>query len=145
MKNIINKEALEEAFKAEVLQQLGLEIDINGYIIEQDSEMKLYVKGKPITNISSRYSLGFDPLSNGHLMSFLFSYYLSKLQSEEDRYITMFYSSSKERNGKGYMAVQEQGELIKSRVYNNDSIKYLDLLYQLNGLSKNLIHYDIEL
>lgn len=127
----------KEDFNNKVMQEIGLEVDSNGNVIDQDSRNLIQFKSKNIkcTNIG-RDDIPFNPLENASLMSKLFSYYVDKLDKEDGRYVSVYYPNARDKGEKGYIELKEGTNVIKSGTYYNDSIKYAELMITLNGNTK---------
>lgn len=127
----------KEDFNNKVMQEIGLEVDSNGNVIDQDSRNLIQFKSKNIkcTNIG-RDDIPFNPLENASLMSKLFSYYVDKLDKEDGRYVSVYYPNARDKGEKGYIELKEGNNVIKSGTYYNDSIKYAELMMTLNGNTK---------
>jgi len=126
----------KKEFEAKVMQEVGLEVDTNGNVVDQDTGVQFYFKNKPVKaeNVD-RDSILFDPLNNQNMMSKIFSYHTEKLHQEEGRYVGIYYSSG-DRGEKSHIELKEGEGVIKSGSYYNDSIKLADLIMGLNGNKK---------
>ena len=84
----------------------------------------------------------FDPMNNSKLMSNLFAYYLTKLEENEGVVFESYYTKNG-NEGRTALEIKNQYEKITSKYYNNDSMKYIDIILKLNGESGiDLSEYD---
>lgn len=124
-------------FTIKVLQEVGLEIDTNDRVIDQDNNSLVKFKGKTLKfnpdkkPLINRTEIEFNPLENPNIMNYMMSYYVKKLEEEENRYIGMFFLTDTEDNGRAQC--KENGKLVSSDLFFNDSVKYADLISKLNG------------
>lgn len=124
----------KEGFNTLMLQEMGLEIDKRGNVVDQDTGTNLQFKGKAIKiGCTEKNEVEYNPIDNPNLMNALFNYYVDKVNREEDRYISVYYPSSKDKTEKGSIELRVGNETIKSDNFYNDSIKYGDLVLKLNG------------
>lgn len=130
-----------------IMREIGLDVDINMCIVDQDTGIPLEYNGKKIVyqGNRSKTSIPFDPLNNTKMMSHLFSYYTEKVSEEDGRYFSVYYQV-KDSDTKSHMEVKEDnGNIIKSEPYANDTIKYTDLILKINGEVRDLSKEDKEL
>ena len=134
-----------------LMQEIGLDIDNNKHIVDQDTGSLLQFNGKNLKFVENeeefipRGDAAFDPIGNPKLMNHLFSYYTSKIHDEDGRYVNIYYPVQDSKDvKKGAIELKEEKENIKLRSenYYNDSLKYMDLILQLNGEDGNLSEYD---
>lgn len=124
----------KEDFNIRMLQEIGLEIDKTGHVVDQDTGTKLQFKGKHLkVGPCNREEIPFDPFTNSNIMSSLFGYFVSNKMEEEGRYVSTYYSTTKERNERGTIELKEGEEVVASAKYYSDSLKYGDLILKLNG------------
>lgn len=144
-------------FNTIIMQEVGLDVDEYGYIIDQDNGSRLQFKGKYIK--ASEYPIGrndvkFDPLNNVNMMGNIFSYFTNKISEEEGRYVDIFYQNQPNKNEPGSMTVKvhnrefsndccefiedepvssENVETIESKKYVNTALQYADLILSISG------------
>lgn len=129
----------KEELTVKIMQDIGLEIDRNNNVIDQDTGVQLQFKGKNVKfNACSPVSISkgdvlLDPVENPTMMSQLFSHFTNKLDDEDGRYISIVYSSNTDKNGKGYVECKEGSNTLRSDEYYRDSLKYASLIMKLNG------------
>ena len=124
----------KEDFNTRILQEVGLEVDKHGHVIDQDTGIQLQFKGKNMkVGQCNRDEIQFDPLGNANVMASLFGYYISNRMAEDGRYVSTYYSTTKEKNERGSIEVKEGDDVVSSDKFYNDSLKYGDLIFKLNG------------
>lgn len=133
-----------------IMQEIGLGVDNYQKIIDQDTRETLLFKEKNMKYSSQnnvligRNDMIFDPINNRFLMMSLFDHFATKIEEEDGKYISIYYDVNGE-NGSALEAVVD-GEKITSDYYNNDSLKYLDIIMQLNDAENiSLKQYDKEI
>ena len=138
----------ELSLETVTMQELGLEFN-DDILVDQDTRETLLMDHKYIVKKenSRRFNeiphIKFEP-SNTKLMQFLFSYYSIKLMREDDIYIDVIYYKTSKDSHKSPLAVQANNKEYVSRIYNMESLKYLDIILQLNGAdSVDLSRFDI--
>lgn len=140
-----------------IMEDIGLTVDPNNKIMDQDTRQELKYKDKSMRYSSqnsvvlTQADMAFDPASNKSLMNNLFDHYLTKIEDEDGTYVPIYYE---ERNpdgqGTGLIAkIHREGsateEVLKTQYYNNDSLKYVEMIRQINESSNtNLSEYDSE-
>ena len=136
-------------FAIKMMQEIGLELGPNNYVVDQDTGDALMFKGKRTRFITDptdmqyrRDDIPFDPLNNNNMMSNLFQYYATKLEEQDDRYISVVYQSSQERFEKGTVSCREGNDTIQSDEYYKDSLKYGSLICKLNGGNERFDEFD---
>lgn len=137
MHNPVNKMLLDE---------IGLTVDANHRVIDQDTRQPVIIKDRYLkysaynsVPVHGRQEQVFDPCSNRGQMGFLFEYYVAKLDSEGEP-IDMYYET---QNGEA-IEVKREGECLESGIYNNETLKFVDVIMQLNQSSsiEELHKYD---
>jgi hypothetical protein len=132
-----------------IMQEIGLGVDNYQKVIDQDTREQLKFKEKNIKYSSqnsvvlTKNDIPFDPIESKNLMGGLFDHFSKKLEKEDNVYISRFYDITDKEKGTALEAVVN-GKKIKSDYYNNnESLKYLDIIMQLNGSDNiNLKQYD---
>lgn len=133
-----------------IMNEIGLEPGDNRYLVDQDTGDVLKFNGKfilPIEDHCARDAIPFDPVNNVKLMNRLFAYYAQKQENEGEEPIHAFYPVPCETDPKkGYIEVKdESNNITRSKAYNSDSLKYADVLCQLNGDNNvDFTMYDME-
>lgn len=138
-----------DVLNEKIMKEIGLNVNSNNYIIDQDNGNEIKMNGKYLisergkTNIKDN-SIIFDPRSNKKQMLNLFSYYTDKLNEEDGRSISVFYPSNN-KDGSGIITlIDDNNEKMDSNNYNNDCLKYADLIFQLSGdTNVDLSEYDV--
>jgi hypothetical protein len=136
------------------MREIGLDLDNYGYVKDQDANYPLAYNGKYMklrTEENARLSgneVYFDPYHNSKQMLMLFSYFSNKIQSEDGRYISVIHTfpGGKIRSGipTSLSMTDNHNNVYKSKPYNNEAVKYADLICQLNGETDvDLTVYDI--
>ena len=133
-----------------IFRAVGLDVDNANKLIDQDTCRPIEFKGKCIKFTSdpdknlllAKNDILFDPVNNTKLMANLFGYYLSKLEENEDMVFDSYYVKNG-NGGRTALEVKNEDGTITSKYYNNDSIKYMDMILRLNGDSNiDLNEYD---
>lgn len=132
------------SFNDLVLNEIGIEFR-NNILVDQDTHQTLYFNDKCISLFDHRlfkYHI-FNPLTDLKLMTFLFNYFLEKIKEEDDIYVDVVYYKQVINSYKSPLALRANGKEYLSRIYNLESLKYLDLICQLNGgTDVDLSRYD---
>lgn len=118
-----------------IMQEIGLEVGENNRIYDQDTGVKITINNMDVIapgNYCDKQSIEFDPHNNRKLMSQLFGYFLDKHSEETDIDILAYYNVDDGKNG--YIECRmSNNELISSKSYQRDSLKYTDIIMRLNG------------
>lgn len=127
----------KEDFNNKIMQNIGLEIDDENCIIDEETGNRLQIKGKFIkmqVDEQDRNSVEFNPLENPTLMNRLFSYFLDKNERETGIGTKAFSHSVNGKRDKGYVVLIQQDETtyVSDRFY-NDSLKYADIILKMNS------------
>lgn len=133
----------------QIMCEIGLEIDNEMRVVDQDFGNVIMFKGKSLKASNDplrepfigRNDIFFDPVNNFKLMSGLFQYYIQKLSNLEGRYFNIFYPVQLP-SGKTYIEIKENMNPIRSGSYFNPCIAYIDLIFRLNGEEYDLSVYD---
>lgn len=120
-----------------VMEEIGLGVDSYQKVIDQDSRDQLKFKDKNIkyssqnSVVTTKNDIIFDPAENKNLMCSLFDHFTQKIESEENKYVSMYYDIS---DNTGYaIAAMVDGIRVTSDHYNNESLKYIDIIMKING------------
>lgn len=138
MKKLTNKQRQQQAeFGALMLDELGFYTDMDGRVIDQETDSVVGIKGKTLRYVPedqyiSRNEMLFDPLNNQMLANNLFSYYIN---NRYDGYVSIYNTAqSPSNNGKGTVNVHTEGDtILQSGEYYMDSLKYADMIMRMNG------------
>jgi hypothetical protein len=129
-----------------IMREMGLEIGPKERIFDQDTGVAIKINGMDVVApgcYGGRQSVEFDPHNNKKMMSQLFQYFLSKHSEETDVDVMTYYNVD---NGpKGSVECKlSNNETITSASYMKDSLKYTDIMIQLNGDNPpDLSKYDV--
>lgn len=130
-----------------IMQEIGLGVDNHQKVIDQDTRETLKFKDKNIKYSSqnnvvlTKNDMPFDPFQTRNLMNSLFDHFTEKANDEDGIYVSMYYDIPGEK-GTALEAVVN-GEKIKSNYYENDALRYLDVIMKINGSdTSGLMQYD---
>lgn len=136
-----------------LIKEIGLDVDKNGFIIDQDYGNQIIINGKKlkycidnVLRINPVKEIEFNPMKNSKLMYKLFLYYLEKLNEYEDRYFPTFYSIPGKNNNYGKFsmcATENNGYTYETRYYYNECLRYLELILIIGGYTNiDFSNYD---
>lgn len=130
-----------------IMQEIGLEVGQASKIYDQDTGIALKINGADVVaqgNSRGRQTVEFDPFNNRKMMNALFGYFLNKHSEETDEDIVSFYDVPSDDSSKGSVeCVLRDSSTIQSGNYMRDSLKYADIIIQLNGGEADTLHdYD---
>lgn len=135
MNNIID----ERSVIKKIMNEIGLDLNYEGYILDQDTNEVIFVDGKLLkysfetpVPVNKNIEMYFDPINNLHLMSILFSYYLKKLEIYEDVYFSVYFSVKNELFQHAIVAKNE-GHTIQTNFYNNITLAYAEMISIVTG------------
>lgn len=133
-----------------IMQEIGLGVDNHQKVIDQDTREALKFKDKNIkyssqnSVILTKNDMPFDPIGTRNMMNSLFDHFTEKVQEEEGTYVSIYYDINGDQ-GKTALEAVVNGQKVTSDYYNNEALKYLDLIMKMNGSSTcNLKQYDTE-
>lgn len=130
-----------------IMQEIGLEVDNCNRIIDQDTGAALAFKGMAVIapgTYGGRNCIEFDPHNNKKMMSNLFGYFLDKHSEESDVDVLTYYNVDQGTKSAVECKLSDQTK-ITSKAYSRDSLKYTDIMIQLNGgTAPNFDQYDTE-
>lgn len=137
----------DKEINLKIMQELGLEPNRHKQLIDQDSGMAITINGMPVMApgyYGGRNSIEFDPYNNKKMMSQLFGHFLEKYADENDVSVSAFYNI----DGKDTLGRVEckftDNQTITSGAYSRDTLKYVDIVMQLNGEPEcDLSKYDV--
>ncbi len=135
-----------------VLREIGLDLDHQYNIVDQDTGVQLQINGKLIkyyfgSEISPDSNINgdkiFDAVRDSYLMNFLVAYYIEKVKEEyPELYIYSYHSINDKHSPR--TALEFKGNLnVRTRFYYNDCLKYIEGLYRLTGCDIDLTEYDM--
>ena len=139
-----------------IMEDIGLTVDSNNKIMDQDTRQELKYKEKNMRYSSNnsvvltQSDMIFDPAANKALMGSLFTHYLNKVEEEDGTYVPVYYEVRNQEGQTGLVAkVHMEGsseeESLETGFYNNDSLKYAEMIKKINGSSDtDLSEYDSE-
>ena len=116
-----------------VMQEIGLEVGPNKRIYDQDTGAAIRINNMDVVDQGSytnSRSTEFNPSGNRKMMGKLFGYFLDKRSEETGINVSTYY------NVDGNNSIEcrlSDDTTIKSKSYTRDSLKYLDIMMQLNG------------
>lgn len=118
-----------------IMQEMGLEIGPRQRIFDQDTGVEIRINGMDVVApgyCGGRQSIEFDPHNNKKMMNQLFTYFLGKHADETDVDVMTYYNIGDGANGRIECKLSNN-ETITSAQYTRDSLKYTDIIIQLNG------------
>lgn len=124
------------------MREIGLEVRKGQRIYDQDTGLPVTINGMSIVApgfYGGRRSIEFDPYNNRKLMGQLFGYFMDKQSDETGVEVTAYYNVDNHIECR-----MADNEIIKSKPYQRDSLKYLDIIMQINGGREDLSSYDIK-
>lgn len=135
-----------------IMQEIGLEIGPKSQIVDQDTGLAIRINGADVVAPDCYYgrrgdgtskSMEFDPYNNRKLMNSLFSYFTEKQENETGVGVLAFYNVDNKEGGHVECRMTDN-EVLTSASYQRDSLKYVDLIMQMNGEENpDLKKYDI--
>lgn len=129
------------------LKEIGLDIDEDNHIIDEESGMPIMMKGKFLkfncgpANRTTKDEINYDPLNNPKLMNFLLGYYSDKLESEGSRGVDICFSTVGPEE-KQILKVKTGDDTLESNPYHNESVRIMDIICQLNESEQDVSKYD---
>lgn len=125
----------KEEFNERVLQDIGLEVEDDGTIVDDETGDTIQFKGKTIkVNNIGQNDIEFDPIENPSMMSKLFTYFLAKNEKETGVGTRTFAYSNSNKKDKSYIELKkEDNTVVRSNSYFNDSLKYADIIFKMNS------------
>ena len=140
---------LDKEINIKIMNEIGLDAEPNGQIIDLDTGDCISINGMKL--VAPGYvpngrekTIEFDPHNNRKLMNNLFGYFLNKIADEDDINVLAFYAKNN-KNGDCIECKMSDNTSITSGYYKRDSLKYTDVIIQLNGgnCGDELKKYDI--
>lgn len=135
----------------QLLLTIGLSVDANHNLIDQDYGTIVYLNGKnikvkrgPVEPFIRKTDIYFDPLNNMKLMRSLFQYFINKIHDLDNRYFSVFFPVYGD-NGAIAIEIKSETESFKSDYFHNESLRYMDLIFKISGYDHiNLKQYDFK-
>ena len=131
-----NINIVDKTFAYNVMQEMGLEEGERRRLIDQDTGEICCLGNKDIVvpgSQSGKNAIEFDP-NNPKMMNKLFMEFLDKLAEEEEIDPCVSYGIYNTRDGMNTGRVMfNNGEIIESKKYKNESLCYIDLVHRING------------
>lgn len=119
----------------EINNKIGLYINNNNEIVDQDTLIPLLYKGKKLKvsdTINYKKDVLYNPLYDEHMMKYLLFYYLQKLEVYNNQYFPINYPIY-DKSGLGFALKDSEGKLIQSkRLYPTMIEAIHDVLDQLD-------------
>ena len=130
-----------------LMMEVGFDVGDHRRLIDQDTGLEVKFDGKYLVapgSKSGKNSIEFDPINDVHQMSSVFSYYNQKVASEDGEEVrTYFPVETDPKTNKGYIEARTDTKVYRSNEYNNDSLKFTDIIMKMNGANKvDLSEYD---
>lgn len=129
------------------LKEIGLDVDEDNHIVDEESGMPILMKGKflkynygPVKR-TTKEEINYDPLANPKLMNLLLGYYSSKLESEGSRGVDIC-SSTIGPEDKQILKIKTGNDTIESAAYYNESVRIMDVICQINESGEDVSKYD---
>lgn len=119
-----------------IMQELGYEPNRHRQLVDQDSGIPIVINGMPVMApgyYGGRNSVEFDPYNNKKMMNQVFGHFLEKYADENGINVSTFYNIDG-TDGTGRVECKfSDNQTITSGAYARDSLKYVDIIMQLNG------------
>lgn len=138
-----------------LFMEMGLSINNNGYLYDQDNGTTLMFKDKyikattiPVEIYAGKTDIVFNPAENFTLMNTLFCYYLDKYTSDEElsseiKYIAHFIEDNPEKTMQRIAIRTANGDIFTSYYYNL-YLGFIEAIFILsNNFSVDLSNFDI--
>ena len=129
---------LDKEVNTIIMQEIGLDIGNGGKLYDQDTSMEIKINGMNVMApglYGGRQSIEFDPHNNRKMMSQLFGYFVNKYSEETDIDVLTYYNvDNRDKLNTGKVECKmSNDQTITSDSYQRDSLKYADIIIQLNG------------
>ena len=110
-----------------------------------NGSIKSHVGPTTVTISQQEVLVVFDPASNKAIMGSLFDHFLTKIEDEEGTYVSLHYEKKNEKDNSTALVAIVDGEEITTDYYNNDSLKYVEMMRHLNeSIDTDLHNMDSE-
>ena len=136
---------MEKEINTIIMQEIGLEVGKNNIICDQDTGDALKINGMDIVApgcYGGKQSIEFDPYNNRKMMGQLFGHFLGKYSDETGVDVLSYYNVDSGVDMKVECRMSNDS-IVSSKSYGRDSLKYTDIIMQLNGGEADLSKYDI--
>lgn len=126
---------LDKEINMLIMQEIGLEVGDRNRIFDQDTGLELKINGMDVTapGYQERQAMEFDPYNNRKMMNQLFGYFLDKHSDETDIDVISYFDVPHDKDTSCVTCRMSDNSTITSNPYKRDSLKYTDLIIQLNG------------
>lgn len=128
--------ATDKEINTLIMQEIGLEVGSRQRIYDQDTGAVIKINGMDVVAPGSycgNKAMEFDPHNNRKMMSQLFGLFLEKYSEETDIDVLIYYNVDDVDSKSKIECVLSNNEVITSKPYTRDSLKYTDIIMQLNG------------
>lgn len=118
-----------------IMQEIGCEVGPRQRIYDQDTGDAIKINGSDVVapgNYAGPQSMEFDPYNNRKMMGQIFSHFLKKNSEETGVDVVAFYNVGNGDNSSIECRLSDN-RVIRSNEYSRDSLKYTDIIMQLNG------------
>lgn len=136
---------MEREINTLIMQEIGLEVGRNQRIYDQDTGDALRINGMDIVApgcYGGKQAIEFDPYNNRKMMGQLFGHFLEKYSDETGVDVLSYYNVDSGSDVKVECRMSDD-TIVSSKPYGRDSLKYTDIIMQLNGGESDLTKYDI--
>lgn len=136
----------------QLILAMGLSVDTNNNLIDQDYGTIVYLNGKnikakrgPVEPFIRKTDIYFDPVNNVKLMRSLFQYYINKITELDNRYFSVYFPVFGSENGLVAIEIKNERESYRSDYFFNESLRYIDLILKISGYDYiNVKDYDFK-
>lgn len=129
-----------------IMQEMGLEIGRRNRIFDQDTGLELKINGMDVIapGCQERQAIEFDPYNNRKMMNQLFGAFLEKHYDETGIDVVTYFDIPNTDNSSSVRCRMSDNSTITSKPYKRDSLRYTDLIIQMNGGQvEGLDEYDV--
>lgn len=144
-KDPVRKPVTKEEFNNLMFENIGLDVNDQGFVYDEDLGLELMIKGKKMVVDPEKVSYGailFDPINNPSIMDKLFKHYIEKIGNEDGVYTKLIAYSPAQKNEKAFLEIiQSDGTKYRSGKYYNDNIKCADIILQLNSAVSSMYDF----
>lgn len=123
----------------EIIREVGLGVDINDCLVDQDSGMYIEVADKRIkygvdkfVSIDRNTEIFFNPLKNLKLILNLFSLHLTKICLYNNM-VVHSYNVDKDEDSRHIITIHTSNGVYYSRGYKKLLLSYIDMIFILGG------------
>ena len=134
----------------QLFAEIGLGINQNQYLYDQDSMIVLKYKDKyikatvtPQEIYAGRTDIVFDPSKNYNLMTTLFGYFIDKESSTEGKikYASQYIEDDPSKTKQRLVVKTANGDIVSS-FYFNIYLAYIECIFILSGYNVDLANFD---